>query len=66
MPISDTNREQFELTGEDQLAFVLATGTLQSLGMTDDNKREALEWIAECRAKRTMEHALAIWLARHG
>jgi hypothetical protein len=59
MTISDDNRRQFELIGEDQLAFALATGTLQSLGMTEEKKQEVLEWIAERRAKRATEHALA-------
>jgi len=59
MTISDDNRRQFELIGEDQLAFALATGTLQSLGMTEDKKQEALKWIAERRKKRAEEDALA-------
>ena len=59
MTISDSNRKQFELIGEDQLALALATGTLQSLGMTEERKREALDWIAERRAKRALEHAQA-------
>jgi hypothetical protein len=59
MTISDSNRKQFELIGEDQLALALATGTLQSLGMTEENKREALDWIGKRRAKRAVEHAEA-------
>lgn len=57
--MTDDNRRQFELIGEDQLALALATGTLQSLGMTEDKKQEALKWIAERRAKRAEEHAQA-------
>jgi hypothetical protein len=59
MAISDNNRKQFELIGEDQLALALATGTLQSLGMTEESKREALDWIAERRENRALEHAKA-------
>jgi hypothetical protein len=58
MTISDDNRRQFELIGEDQLALALATGTLQSLGMTEDKKQEALEWIAERRTKRDTERQI--------
>jgi hypothetical protein len=57
--ISDDNRKLFELVGEDQLAVALATGTLQSLGMTEEKKQEVLEWIAERRAKRALEHPQA-------
>jgi len=60
MTISDDNRRQFELIGEHALAFALATGTLQSLGMTEDKKREALDWIAERRAKRAEEKARSL------
>jgi hypothetical protein len=38
MAISDDNRKQFELIGEDQLALALTTGTLQSLGMTEEKE----------------------------
>ena len=47
MAISRDNRERFHQIGRDRLASALATGTLQSLGITENVKAEAIEWVEE-------------------
>jgi hypothetical protein len=55
MTISDDNRRTFEMLGGDAIAHALATGTLQSLGLTEDKKREAIEWLEELKTNRETE-----------
>jgi hypothetical protein len=56
--ISNDNRERFQQIGRDRLEFALATGTLQSLGVTENIKAEAKEWLKEQDAKRKKEEML--------
>jgi hypothetical protein len=59
--VSDTNRARFQLIGKDRIAVALATGTIQTLGINERDKGEALEWVeqqnAEFAAARELETA---------
>jgi hypothetical protein len=50
--ISANSRLRFELIGKDRLALALATGTIQSLGINESFKAEAIEWVQEQEADR--------------
>ena len=52
MTISESNRAQFQLIGRDRLALALATGTIQSLGISERVKAEAIEWVKEQEVER--------------
>jgi hypothetical protein len=52
MKNSPNTRERFQQIGRDQLALALATGKFQSLGLTEDMKPAAIEWVREEDAKR--------------
>jgi hypothetical protein len=56
MPISDDNRKRFEMIGEDRILAALGTGTFQfqSLGLTEDMKPQAIEWLEELRMNRLL------------
>ena len=55
MTNSDSNRKRFEMIGGDRLAAALGAGKFQSLGLTEDMKSEAMEWLAEQRTKEASE-----------
>jgi hypothetical protein len=42
MAVSQQNRERFQQIGRDRLALALASGTLQSIGITENNKPDAI------------------------
>jgi hypothetical protein len=48
--ISDDARERFQQLGRDRLASALATGTLQSLGITENLKTAAIEACSYCKS----------------
>ena len=54
MVISDSNRKRFEVIGEDRILAALGIGTFQSLGLTEDMKPQAIEWLEELRADRLL------------
>jgi hypothetical protein len=45
-----TNRTRFRLIGKDRIALALATGTIQTLGLSERDKGEAIEWVQEQEA----------------
>jgi hypothetical protein len=47
MAVSDLNRDRFRLIGRERIAIALATGTIQTLGISDAHKAEAIEWARE-------------------
>jgi hypothetical protein len=61
MTISDDNRRRFEQIGRERLASALGTGTLQSLGITENHKAEAIEWVEEQDAKRATARDLEVF-----
>jgi hypothetical protein len=52
MTISDINRSRFQLIGRDRLSLALATGTIQTLGITEQSKGEAVEWLRQQEVER--------------
>jgi hypothetical protein len=58
MTISDINRSRFQLIGRDRLSLALATGTIQTLGINEQSKGEALEWLQEQDAENAAAQRL--------
>jgi hypothetical protein len=58
MTISDSNRTRFQSIGRDRIAFALATGSIQSLGIGEQIKAEALEWVQEQETERERERSV--------
>ena len=58
MTITENNRLKFQLIGRDRIAVALATGTIQTLGINERDKGEALEWVQEQEAERTSARQL--------
>jgi hypothetical protein len=58
MAISDLNRDRFRLIGRERIAIALATGTIQTLGISDTHKAEAIEWVQEQDAERAAARRL--------
>ncbi len=50
--ISESNRSRFPLIGRDKIAHALATGTIQTLGINENEKAEAIEWVQDQDAQR--------------
>ena len=42
------------MIGRERIAIALATGTIQTLGISDTHKAEAIEWVREQDAERAM------------
>ena len=60
MAVSQQNRERFQQIGRDRLALALASGTLQSIGITENNKPDAIEWVKEQDIKREAAQEIEI------
>jgi hypothetical protein len=58
MTITENNRLKFQLIGRDRIAVALATGTIQTLGINERDKGEALEWVQEQEAERASARQL--------
>lgn len=52
MTISEANRARFQYLGKDRIAFALAMGNIQSAGINERDKGEAIEWLQEQDAER--------------
>ncbi len=50
--ISEINRSRFRLVGRDKIAHALATGTMQTLGINENEKTQAIEWVQQQDAQR--------------
>jgi hypothetical protein len=48
--VSELNRSRFKLLSKERIAVALATGTIQTLGISESAKAEAIEWVAEQEA----------------
>lgn len=58
MTISEINRARFRLIGKDRIALALATGTIQTLGINERDKGEAMEWVQEQEGERASAQKL--------
>jgi hypothetical protein len=52
MVISDNNRKRFEAVGKRAIQRELVTGGIQYLGINEEVRNEAKQWVEEREAKR--------------
>ena len=53
--ISDGSLRRFEMIGEDRIAAALGAGQFPSLGLPENMKPQAIEWLAELRTNRAAD-----------